>query len=290
MNVTILLLSGLAVGCIYGLVAIGFSMVYRAMGLVNFAQGDLMMVGAFVGYSLIVVAPWLPFWLVIVGAAVLTGIIGWLIERFAFWPAVRRKADQTYLVLLTLGVGIALSNGARLIWGANPLVYPTPITHEVTRVAGYPLPGVYLYIASAIILLLVGLQIFFTRSWVGLALRAAANDPETASTMGVNLSAASGLSFAIASGIGAMAGVLYAPITFASFDMGMIGIKAFAAAILGSLGSIPGALLGGLIIGVGETFGGQLIAPEYQDSIAFLLMIAILLVRPTGLFARGGRT
>ena len=107
--------------------------------------------------------------------------------------------------------------------------------------------------------------------------------------MGVRLGFASGVSFAIASGIGAPAGVLYAPITFASFDMGMIGIKAFAAAILGSLGSVPGAVVGGLIIGVGETVGGQLTAPEYQDSIAFLLMIAILLVRPTGLFPHGGK-
>ncbi len=290
MNVTILLLSGLAVGCIYGLVAAGFSMVYRAMGLVNFAQGDIMMVGAFIGYSIIVLGPGLPFWLVIILAALVTAALGFLIERFAFWPAVKRGADQIYLVLLTLGVGIVLSNGARIIWGANPLVYPTPITHETIMLANYPVPGVYPYIAAVMILLVIGLQFFFTRSWMGLALRASADDPQTASIMGVNLGFASALSFAIASGIGAVAGVLYAPITFASPDMGLIGIKAFAAAALGTLGSIPGALIGGLIVGVGETIGGQLLAPEYQDSMAFLLMIAILMVKPTGLMAGGPRT
>ena len=289
MNVTILLLSGLAVGCIYGLVAAGFSMVYRAMGLVNFAQGDIMMLGAFIGYSIIALVPSLPFWLVIVLAAIVTAVLGYLIERFAFWPAVQRGADQIYLVLLTLGIGIVLSNGARLIWGANPLVYPTPITHETIIFAGYPIPGVYPYIAAVMILLVVGLQFFFTRSWMGLALRAAADDPQTASIMGVNLGFASALSFALASGIGAVAGVLYAPITFVSADMGLIGIKAFAAAVLGTLGSIPGALIGGVIIGIGETVGGQLTSPEYQDSMAFLIMIAILLVKPMGLMAKGGK-
>ena len=289
MNLLIQLMSGLAVGCIYSLVAIGFSMIYRAMGLVNFAQGEIMMVGAFMGYTALTALPGVPFWLVIIMSALATGVIGLLIERLAFWPAVRRKADQTYLVLLTLGVGIVLSNAARLIWGANPVVYPTPITHEVIMVAGYPVPGVYPYIGATMLILLIGLQFFFSRTWAGLAVRAAANDPETASIMGVRLGFASGVSFAIASGIGALAGVLYAPITFASFDMGMIGIKAFAAAILGSLGSVPGAVVGGLIIGVGETVGGQLTAPEYQDSIAFLLMIGILLVRPTGLFPHGGK-
>jgi branched-chain amino acid transport system permease protein len=290
LNLAIELLSGLAVGCIYGLVAVGFSMVFRATGLVNFAQGDIMMVGAFIGFSIIVAAPSVPFWAVIILAALASAALGFLIERLALWPAVRRNADQTYLVMLTLGVGIVLSNGARALWGGNPLVYPTAITHEVIMIAGYPMPGVYPYIAATMLLLLVGLHLLFTRSWIGLALRAAADDPQTASVMGINLSFASALSFAIASGIGGAAGVLYAPITFASFDMGLIGIKAFAAAVLGSLGSIPGAILSGLIIELGETFGGQLLAPEYQDSMAFILMIAILLVRPTGLFGKGVRS
>ncbi len=289
MQFTIQLISGLAVGCIYALVAVGFSMIYRALGLVNFAQGDIMMLGAFVGYSLFVIWPGMPFLLVLLLAAAITAVAGALIERIAFHGAVKRGADQIYLVLLTLGIGMVLSNGARLIWGANPVVYPTPLTHEVYHFLGYPLPAVYLYIGLTMIGLLLGLQWFFSRTWMGLAVRAAADDRETAATMGIHSGVAAAVSFAIASATGALAGVLYAPITFASFDMGVVGVKAFAAAIIGTLGSVPGAVIGGLIIGVGETFGAQLISNAYMDSIAFAIMILILLVYPTGLMAKGRR-
>ncbi len=221
-----------------------------------------------------------------IGAA----LLGILIERLAFRPAVKRKADQIYLVLLTLGIGMVLSNGARLIWGADPVVYPTPLTHQIIMVASYPLPAVYLYILIAMPLLLLALHFFFTRTWLGLAMRSAADDAETAATFGVRPAITSSSAFAIAAAIGAVAGVLFAPIAYVSFDMGGIGIKAFAAAMIGTLGSIPGAVVGGLIIGLGETLGGQLIATEYQDSIAFAIMIAILLLRPMGLFAGGART
>jgi branched-chain amino acid transport system permease protein len=284
------LLSGLAVGCVYAMIAVGYSMIYRAMGLVNFAQADIMMLGAFIGYALLVAWPALPFWLVIIAATVITGALGAAIERVAFRPALKRNADQIYLVLLTLGIGIVLSNCALLIWGANPVVYGIPLTHEVYTFAGYPFPAVYLYIALAMPLMLVGLQLFFSRTWVGLTARATADDKETAAMMGVNVGRASGISYAIASGTGALAGVLYAPISFVSYDMGTIGVKAIAAAVIGTLGSVPGAVIGGLIIGVGEILGGQLVSTKYMDSIAFMVMIAILLLRPTGLMSKGFRT
>lgn len=290
MNLAIQILSGLAVGCIYGLVALGFSMIFRAMGLVNFAQGDIMMVGAFFGYTALLVFPEAPFVLVLIAAMLASALLGAVIERVAFRPAVKRKADQIYLVLLTLGIGMVLSNGARLLWGADPVVYPTPLTHEVIMVASYPLPAVYLYILVVMPALLVALHLFFRRTWLGLAMRSAADDPQTAASFGVSPAAASTWAFAIASAVGAIAGVLYAPITYVSFDMGIVGVKAFAAAVIGTLGSIPGAVVGGLVIGLGETFGAQFLATEYQDSIAFLIMIAILLVRPTGLFPTGART
>jgi branched-chain amino acid transport system permease protein len=283
---SIQLISGLAVGCIYALIAIGFSMIYRALGLVNFAQSEIMMLGAFMGYSILKVAPEMPFFLVLILAAVITGVIGLAIERVAFRRAARNSTDQIYLVLLTLGIGMVLSNLARTIWGANPVVYPTPLVHEVYHFLGYPLPAVYLYIALTMVVLLIGLQWFFTKTWIGLAVRASADDRDTASTMGISVGLASGVSFAVASATGALAGVLYAPITFASFDMGIVGVKAFAAAVIGTIGSVPGAVVGGLIIGVSETFGGMLISNDYVDSIAFTIMIVILLFRPTGLFSR----
>lgn len=283
------LIGGVAIGCIYGLVAIGFSMIYRAMGLVNFAQGDIMMLGAFLGYTALGLVPGLPFALVIVVAMVVTGTFGFLIERVAFRPAMKRNAGQLYLVLLTLGIGIVLSNAARLLWGANPVVYDIPLSHAVVRIAGYPLPLVQLYIFATMIILLVALHFFFTRSWLGLALRAVSDDQQTARLMGIHVGNASSASFAIAAAIGAAAGVLYAPIFYVSFDMGSIGLKAFAAAVVGSLGHISGAVFGGLVIGVAETIGVQLIATEYQDSIAFGTMILVLLLRPHGLLGKGGR-
>ena len=283
------LMSGLAVGCIYALVAVGYSMIYRAMGLVNFAQADIMMLGAFVGYALLTFMPGLPYWMLIVGATVLTGAFGAVIERVAYRPALKRNVDQIYLVMLTLAIGIVLSNTALLIWGANPVVYAIPLTHQVYKIAGYPFPAVYIYIALVMPLMLIGLQLFFSKTWLGLSTRAAADDKETASLMGVQVGRASGVSFAIAAGTGALGGVLYAPISFVSYDMGVIGVKAIAAAVIGTLGSVPGAIIGGLIIGVGETVGSQMIAPSYMDSIAFVVMILILLVRPTGLMSKGGR-
>lgn len=284
MNFAIQLMSGLSVGCIYGLVAVGFSMIFRAMGLVNFAQGDIMMIGAFLGYSMLVAMPEAPFVLIVLGSMVGSALLGIVIERIAFRPAVKRKANQIYLVLLTLGVGMVLSNGARLIWGADPVVYPTPLSHQIITVASYPLPAVYVYILVAMPTLMIALHLFFTKTWLGLALRSSADDPETAASFGIRPGLASSSAFAIAAAIGAVAGVLYAPITYVSFDMGLVGVKAFAAAMIGTLGSIPGAIVGGLVIGLGETIGGQFIATEYTDSIAFAIMILILLVRPVGLF------
>lgn len=283
MELLLTLISGTAIGCVYGLVAIGFSMIYRATGLVNFAQGDIMMLGAFIGYTVLALVPGTPLVVVLVLASLGTGVFGLLLERLVFRPAVRREASQTYLVLLTLGVGIVLSNGARLAWGANPVVYAVPEAHRTVDLLGYPLPVTYFYIWAAMALLLGGLQLFFSHTWTGLAVRGVVDNKDVARTLGIDADLASSISFAMASAIGAAAGVLYAPLFYVSFDMGGIGVKAIAAAVLGGLGSIPGAVLGSLVIGWGEALGATAIAPQYQDSIAFALMILILLLRPTGL-------
>jgi branched-chain amino acid transport system permease protein len=261
------------------------------MGLVNFAQGDLMMLGGFMGYTCLSIAPQMPFPLVVLLAMLVVGAFGYVIERVAFRPAVERNASQIYLVLLTLGIGIVLANAARLIWGANPIVYKIPLAHDIVQIGGYPLPTAYFYIIGFVTLLMIVLHWFFNRTWTGLSLRAAAQDGGTAALLGVDNARASSLAFALASAIGAAAGVLYAPLFFVAFDMGLVGLKAFAAAAIGTLGSVPGAVVGGLLIGVIETLGGQRIGAEYQDSLAFGTMILVLMLRPNGLFAisRSGR-
>lgn len=284
------LISGLAIGCVYGLVAIGFSMVFRAMGLVNFAQGDVMMLGAFFGFTILSWMPGAPYLVVLVGAALAAGVFGMLLERFILRPAVRRNANQTYLVLLTLGIGIVLSNAARLIWGANPVIYNLPLRHDLVRMGDLALPSMYFYIVAGMLVILLMLQHLFKRTWVGLTLRAVADNPEAAQLMGISVSGASSRSFAIACALGAAAGVFYAPLFFVSFDMGLIGVKAFAAAVVGGFGNLPGAVIGGLVIGVAESLGGLAIGTEYQDSIAFATMIVLLLLRPRGLLGKGVTT
>lgn len=284
------LVSGLAIGCVYGLVAIGFSMVFRAMGLVNFAQGDIMMLGAFFGFTLLAWMPHMPYALVLVGAALAAGVFGFLLERFILRPAMRRNANQTYLVLLTLGIGIVLSNGARLIWGANPVIYDIPLRNELVRFAGMAMPLLYFYIAGGMLVILFLLQHVFKRTWVGLTLRAVADNAEAAQLMGISVTKASSSAFAIACMLGAAAGVFYAPLFYVSFDMGLIGVKAFAAAVVGGFGNLPGAVIGGLVIGIAEAVGGVAIGTEYQDSIAFAVMIVLLLVRPRGLLGKGVAT
>ncbi len=194
MGLTVQLLSGLAMGCIYALIAIGFSLIYRTMNLVNFAQGDIMMVGAFLGYSMLAGVPDLPFGLVLVLAAAATGALGYVLERAALRPAMRRQAGPIYVVLLTLGLGIVLSNLARLIWGANPVTYPGPLTHATISIGSYPLPAVYLWIFAVMAVLLAGLRFLFRHTWLGIALRAVADDPDTARTMGIDSGKAAALS------------------------------------------------------------------------------------------------
>ncbi|WP_439360431.1 branched-chain amino acid ABC transporter permease [Bradyrhizobium sp. DASA03007] len=281
------LIGGAAIGCIYGLVAIGYSMIYKSMGLVNFAQAEFTMVGAFLGYSVLSAIPGAPFLLVVILGCMGTAVLGAVLERVAFRPAIRRGASEIYLVLLTLGIGIILSNGARLIWGADPVVYQTPLAHSIIHVSGFPLPTMYLYTMGSMVVLLVLLHWFFTKAWSGLAMRAVAENRSAARLMGINPAIASSLSFGIASAIGAAAGILYAPIFFVSFDMGSVGIKAFAAAVMGGFGSIPGAVVGGISLGIVETVGGRIVAPEYQDSVAFAVMILVLLLRPNGLIGKG---
>jgi len=281
------LISGLAIGCVYGLVAIGFSMVFRAMGLVNFAQGDILMLGAFFGFTILTWVPAMPYLLVLLGASLGAGVFGFFLERFLLRPAVRRHAGQTYLVLLTLGIGIVLSNGARLVWGANPVIYNIPLRHELVRFGDVALPMPYFYIVAGVVVILLLLQYIFTRTWVGLTLRAVADDPQSARLMGISVSNASTTAFVIACMLGAAAGVFYAPLFYVSFDMGLIGVKAFAAAVVGGFGNLPGAVVGGLVIGIAEAVGGVLIGTEYQDSIAFATMIVLLLIRPRGLLGKG---
>ena len=283
------LVGGIAMGCIYSLIALGYNMIIRAMNLLHFAQGEVMMVGALSGVTLVSVLR-VPYLAAIPLVMILCGLLALAMDTFAYRPVRRRNVPTINLIIATLGMSILLSNAAIPIWGAEPIRYPQIYRSAALMVGPLRIPPQFL--APLVIggLLMVGLQVFFSRSLTGVAMRAAAQDRDTARLMGINIERTIQYTFAISGAMGGAAGALLGPIIFASFNMGeIIGIKAFVAATLGGLGSMPGAMAGGILFGVIETFGALWISSGYKDAIGYGIMIAILLVAPSGLFGRRAR-
>lgn len=279
------LIGGIAIGCIYSLIALGYNMIIRAMDLLHFAQGEVMMVGALSGVTLVSVLR-VPYLVAIPLVMILCGLLGLALDACAYRPIRRRNVPTINLIIATLGVSILLANGAMLIWGSEPIRYPPVYGSGALMIGAVRIPPQFL--APLVIggVLMVGLQVFFSRSLTGVAMRAAAQDRDTARLMGINIERMNRYTFAISGAMGGAAGALLGPIIFASFNMGEIGIKAFVAATLGGLGSMPGAMVGGILFGIIETFGALWISSAYKDAIGYAIMIAILLVAPTGLFGR----
>jgi branched-chain amino acid transport system permease protein len=283
------LIGGIAMGCIYSLIALGYNMLIRAMNLLHFAQGEVMMVGALTGVTLVSTlrVPYLVAIPLIMGICALLSLA---LDVVAYRPVRRRRVPAINLIIATLGVSIVLSNVAILIWGAEPLRYPRIYAADALLLGALRIPPQFLAPLVVGGVLMVGLQLFFSRSLTGLAMRAAAQDPDTARLMGIDIDRTIRYTFAISGAMGGAAGALLGPIIFASFNMGeSIGIKAFVAATLGGLGSMPGAMVGGILFGVIETYGALLISSGYKDALGYIVMIAILLVAPSGLFGRRAR-
>ena len=290
------LLNGLAVGGIYALVALGYTMVYGVLKLINFAHGDLFTIGAYLGLTLLAscnLSGMLPLPLavlaVFVMVALLAALIGFLLERAAYRPL--RNAGRLSAVVSALGASIFFQNAIMLIYGARVYVYPDFLRPDFTvHVFGMAVPGVRLLVIAASVLLMLGLSAFIQRTRTGAAIRAVAIDPGAARLMGINVDRVISLVFLIGPGLGGAAGLMvgtyYGQI---DFTMGWsYGLKAFTAAILGGIGNIPGAMLGGLLLGVIEALAAGYIAIAWKDAIAFLVLILILIIRPTGIL--GERT
>jgi len=276
-----LALNGLAVGCIYGLVALGFVLIYKATELVNFAQGDLMMLGAFTCYMFVVwfgVAYW-PAFLVAVAAI---GILGAVLD----WAILRRVIGQPQfaVVMLTIGLGAVCRSLASMAWGTELYTLPSPFSAHQTVVAGVSVSHEYVSIIVGTVILCVVLYAFFTHTRLGIAMQAASQNQLAAYYMGIPVKLVFSLIWAISAGVAAIAGVLLAPVSLIDTNMGFIGLKAFAAAVLGGFGSIPGALAGGLTIGLIELFAGEYLPPGFKDVAAYVVLLAVLVVRPQGMF------
>ncbi|MBI3091668.1 MAG: branched-chain amino acid ABC transporter permease [Candidatus Tectomicrobia bacterium] len=275
---------GLVIGSIYSLIAIGFSMVFQAIGLLNFAHQEFMMLGGLIGYTLAVTLN-LPAPLVVLLAGLGAGCIAVAIEKVGISPIRHRGGAEINLIIATIGWGIILSNAAMLTWDAYPLGYPQRFQGKPLNLGGISIVPQNLVILGAGILLMILLQLFFKRTWTGQSMRAAAEDSPTAALMGIDTDRTVSWTFFISGALGGIAGVFVSSIFYASFEMGLIGLRCFAAAVLGGFGNIVGAMFGGLILGIIETLGATYISSAYKDVIAYGIVIVILLIRPTGIFA-----
>lgn len=275
---------GLSMGAVYALVAMGFSIVYRTMGLVNFAHADVVMIGAYITVTFFLTAR-LPFGLSLALAIGLTGALGLVIERI-LRPL--ESKDLNLMLIGTIGFGIVLESIAILVWGSFGTAVPTPIPDVPINVGGVIVTSYQLLIVGVSATVMVLLFLFLDRTKLGTAMQAAAMDRMAATAMGVNVGTANGLAFAIGSAIAAVAGALVGPLLYVSPGMGAsIGIKGFAAAIMGGFGNIPGAIVGGLIFGLIEAFSAGRFS-AYSDLITFVVFAAAMMVRQTGIF--GERT
>ena len=285
MDVLQLLISGLANGCVYGLVALGFVLIYKATEAVNFAQGDFMMLGAFVTLGL--VNPeymGIPFWVALPLVFVIMGVLGYLLDLVVLRAVFGQS--QTAIIILTIALGFVIRFAAGAIWGHEPQSLRSPLAFGDIRLGGVVLGVVDLAVIVVTLILTLLLWQFFQRTKIGLAMQAASQNQMAAYYMGIPVKRVQGMVWALAGIVAAVAGILYASKGAIDPNAGFIGIKAFAAAVIGGFGSLPGALLGGLIVGVIEPFAARYFPPGWSQIAPYALLILVLVFRPHGLFAQ----
>jgi branched-subunit amino acid ABC-type transport system permease component len=264
-------------------------MIIRATDLLHFAQGEVMMIGSMAAISALKIEN-LPFPIVLLIGMTAGGIAAVAIELSIYRTLRILRVPLINVVVSTLGISLILQNAARLIWGSEPLRYPPLFTSRGAEIGGFAISPQLIWIVALAFVMMAGLQVFFRYTRLGIAMQAAAQDPEAARLMGVSVRRTTAYTFVIAGVMAGAAGVLLGSLFFASFNMGFVtGIKAFVAATLGGLGSLTGAMLGGLAFGLIETFSGVLISTAYKDAVGMVLLIAILLLAPSGIFVRAGR-
>ena len=292
-------INGLVLGSMYALVALGYTMVYGVLNLINFAHGEILMVGAMVGLSLLQLishyAPGLPgivqLLLAIVGAIPICVVVSILIERIAYRPL--RNAPRLAPLITAIGVSILLQTFAMMIWGRNPLPFPQVLPSAPLHVAGALITPTQILLLILAVMAMLGLSLLVQKTRLGRAMRAVSENPRVAALMGVDANRVIVFTFAIGAALAAVAGVMWAAnYASAQFAMGFTpGLKAFSAAVLGGIGNIYGAMLGGILLGLIESLGagyigdltGGILGSHYQDIFAFIVLIIVLTVRPSGI-------
>lgn len=280
-----MIISGVATGCIYAIVALGFVLIYKASEIVNFAQGDLMMLGAFLGFSFITLLG-MPFYLGLVLALACMALIGAMLDRVVL----RSMAGQPVfaIVIITIGIGFVIRSVVISTpgWGTETYAIETPYSGGVTSLGGVVISNEHLAIIAATLALVITLYLFFRFTMLGVAMQATSQNQLASYYVGVPVKSILSMIWAISAATVALVGILLAPITFVHVNMGFIGLKAFPAAVIGGFGSLPGAVIGGLIIGVVEALAGFYLPEGFKDVAAYVLMLVVLAIRPKGLFAQ----
>ncbi len=281
------LISGLSLGSIYAIIALGYTMVYGIAKMLNFAHGDVIMVGGYMSFVATAQLGWPPLASVLLAIVVCT-LLGLVIERLAYKPL--RSAASLAVLITAIGVSYFLQNVALLIWSSNPKSFTSVVSLPSLKLFDGQLriPSVAIVTIAACIVIIIGLTFIIGKTKIGKAMRAVSEDKQTAQLMGINVNHTISVTFAIGSGLAAIAGVLLCsayPILMPTTGA-MPGIKAFTAAVFGGIGSIPGAFWGGLLLGLIEIFGKAYISTQLSDAIVFSILILVLLVKPTGLMGK----
>ena len=287
MNFLQYLINGVSIGAVYAIIALGYTMVYGIAKMLNFAHGDVIMVGAYMSFSVTTYLG-LPTAAGIAVAVLVCTLLGVLIEGLAYKPL--RGVPSLAVLITAIGVSYFLQNAAQLIWGSAPKNFKSIVTMKPVVLFGGQLTitGEVIYTIVASVLIMVALTLFINKSRMGKAMRAVSEDRDAAQLMGINVNQTISTTFAIGSALAAVAGVLLCSTvpTLMPTTGSMPGIRAFTAAVFGGIGSIPGAMLGGILLGVIETFSKAYLSTQFSDAIVFLVLIVILLVKPAGLLGK----
>ncbi len=278
-----LVISGIAQGCIYGLIALGFVLIYKATETVSFAQGELMMLGAFLGLAGMSMLGF-QFWLAVLASILAMGLFGVLLERVVIRPILGQPAFS--IVMLTIGIGYVARGAITMIPGIGTETHtlPVPYKDQVWNLGALVLSAEQVVVIIVTGVLCMGLFAMFRYTRLGIAMQAASQNQLAAYYMGIPVKRLNGLVWGLAAAVAAIAGLLLAPITFVHANMGFIGLKAFPAAVVGGFGSLPGAIVGGLVIGIVESLSGFYLPEGFKDIAAYIVVLIMLMVKPNGLF------